>query len=112
MTDERWKEIITKIKNAFEVSVHETEELPENVGKGTVEYIEFEGPLGKMRLERTTQAVVLDKKTLGSRRIGGETAVQYVYSDDEVFHKFSALQWNDVTGEWDEMKMDRGEMIF
>ena len=89
-----------------------TEDLPEEKGPGEVEIIEFKGPLGKMKLERTTQPLVIDKKTIGSRRIGSDTAVEYIYSETEKVHKFTAYRFDPNSDNWVEMKMERDEMIF
>jgi len=112
MTDERWREIIGLVKSKFKVINQTNQDLPDEAGKGTVEILEFMGPLGQMKIERTTQLVVLDKKTFGSRRIGSTTAVEYVYSDTEVFHKFKAYQFDENDQVWVEMKMGRDDMIF
>lgn len=112
MTDEKWKDIIAKIKDGFEVVDHRTQDLPEEVGSGEVEIIEFVGPLGLMKLERTTQPLVIDKKTIGSRRIGSGTTVEYVYSDTEKVHKFNAYRFDKDGDIWVKMQMERGEMIF
>ena len=112
MTDERWQQVIGHIKDNFELLSENTENLPEEQGKGTVEIIEFNGPLGKMKLERTTQPLVLDKKTIGSRRIGSETAVQYIYSDTEKVHRFKAYNWNEDDERWVEMEMKRESNMF
>lgn len=114
MNDERWKNTIAQIKdneNLEEVD-HRTEEMPEDMGPGSVEIIEFNGPLGLMKLERTTQPLVIDKKTIGSRRIGSDTKVEYVYSETEEIHKFKVYRYDENDDNWVEMKMDRGEMNF
>lgn len=108
MTDERWQDIIGKIKDNFEFLDQRIEDLPEEMGPGSVEIIEFVGPLGKMRLERTTQPLVIDKKTIGSRRIGSDTKVEYIYSDTEKIHKFKAFKWDDDKNDWLEMEMEKG----
>ena len=112
MTDERWENIIGRIKDKFEGIDQRTEDLPEEAGPGTVEIVEFKGPLGQMKLERTTQPLVIDKKTIGSRRIGSDTTVEYIYSDTEKIHRFKAYRLDPDNEVWVEMKMDRGEMIF
>lgn len=112
MTDERWQAIIGQVKDNFEVLNHDTKDLSEDDGPGSVETIEFSGPLGKMKLERTTKPLVLDKKTIGSRRIGSDTTVEYIYSDTEKTHKFTAYKWDESDQNWLEIKTDRGEMIF
>jgi len=108
MTDEKWQDIIAKIKDNFELLDHRTQNLPQEQGRGEVEIVEFNGPLGKMKLERTTQPLVIDKKTIGSRRIGSETTVEYIYSDTEKVHKFKAFKWEEDRDNWVEMQMERG----
>jgi len=112
MNDERWQTIIGLIKDKFEVIDERTEDLPEEAGLGTKEIIEFVGPLGKMKLERTTQPLVTGKKTLGSRRIGSDTTVTYQYSDTEKTHKFKAYKYDEVNDIWVEIEKEKGDMIF
>ncbi len=102
MTPERWKNIKDEIRDSFEVldsgSYHEDEE-----GGIDTEFIEFKGPLGLMRLEFIAKPIVLDKKTTFSRRIGSETKVEYIYSEEEKSHKFKIYKWNDETDDWEEV---------
>ena len=111
MNDERWRETVNKIKDTFEVVSERQEEFGQDDGPGSVEIIEFRGPLGLMKLERTTQPLVLGKKTIGSRRIGSQVTVEYQYSDSEKVHKFKAYR-STPSGQWVEMEIDRGEMNF
>ena len=112
MTDERWEHIIGHIKDNFELIDQRTEDISEEAGGGTIEVVEFNGPLGKMKLERTTQPLVIDKKTIGSRRIGSDTTVEYVYSDTEKVHKFTVYRYDDNTDSWTEMEMKKDNMMF
>ncbi len=113
MTDEKWESIIAQIKDNFEVLDQRTEDLSDEAGPGSsVEIIEFKGPLGRIKLERTTKPLVIDKKTIGSRRIGSQTTVEYIYSDTEKIHKFNAYRFDPNNEVWVEMKMERGEMAF
>jgi hypothetical protein len=111
MTDEKWQQIKGLVKDKFKVLDERTEDLPEDGPPGTVEIIEFIGPLGKMKLERTDSPLVIDKKTIGSRRIGSETKVEYVYSDTERVHKFRAYRWNEDDGAWVEMMQMRDNFV-
>lgn len=106
MTDERWIEIKALIEDKFEV----LDTLVEEIGQdgGTVEIIEFVSPMGKIRLERTSRPLVIDKKVIGSKRIGSEHKVQFVYSDTEKVHVFKAYRWNDESNSWVEMEMEKG----
>jgi len=105
MTEERWQAIIGMVKDKFEITDEQTTELPDDEGPGEVEVIEFNGPLGQMKLTWTTRPRILDKKTLGSRRIGSETAVEYIYSDTEKTHRFKAFRWDDSSERFVEMEM-------
>lgn len=111
MNVEKWEEIKGLVKDKFVIEEEEVEEL-EDVPGGTVEYITFEGPLGRMRLEFVTKPVLLEQKTLGSRRIGSETAVQNVYSEDEFTHTFKAYQWSDTDEEWVAMEQEKNPFQF
>ncbi|OGY51329.1 MAG: hypothetical protein A3J59_02575 [Candidatus Buchananbacteria bacterium RIFCSPHIGHO2_02_FULL_56_16] len=112
MTDERWQDILGHIKDKFEVLDHRTEALAAEEGPGSIEVIEFNGPLGRMKLNRTTKPRVLGKKIIGSKRIGSDTTVEYLYSDTEKSHQFGAYRWNEDEQTWVEMAKDRDTMIF
>lgn len=103
MKKEKWLEIIGNIKDNFELLSHGSEHIDEEGGID-VEYVEFNGPMGKMKLEYITKPIIIDKKTNYSKRIGSETHIHYVYSDDEKSEKMIAYQWNDGDGVWVEMK--------
>ncbi len=102
MNDEKWENIKGRIKDDFELVEEGGKDLEES--PGYVEFVIFNGPLGKMKLERTTRPVVLDKKTIGSRRIGGDTQVEYIYSEDEFSQKFQAFKWDENQNDWIEME--------
>lgn len=102
MIPEKWTQIIGNIKDNFEVE-DEGEEQIEEEGGIDVKYIIFKGPLGRMRLEFIVRPVVLDKKTTYSKRIGSETKVDYVYSQDEKSYAMAAYKWNESENDWQEM---------
>lgn len=77
-----------------------------NPVKGKVERIEFIGPLGQMKLERTTKPKVLDKKTLYSNRAGSDMRVDYIYSPDEVVQYMKAYKWDENDEEWTEIEAE------
>lgn len=109
MTKEKWLDIKSLVDENFGIADQGQGALPEEQGPGELEYIEFKGPMGKMRLEFITRPLVLDKKTQYSRRIGSETKVEYVYSETEKTYTFNAYKWDEATGEWEEIdKNDLG----
>lgn len=99
---DKWKDILGNIKDNFQVEDEGSSHLDEEGGVD-IEYIVFKGPLGKMRLEFITKPVVLDKKTTYSKRIGSETTVDYIYSENEKTNTLNAYQWNEDSGQWIEM---------
>lgn len=105
MTQEKWDNIIGNVKDNFKVEKDGSEHLDEYGGMD-IEFIIFQGPLGRIKLEFITKPVVLDKKTNYSKRIGSETQVEYIYSKDEKSYKFIVYKWNG-----DEWKEINGEMF-
>ena len=82
MQPDRWEDVKGIIKDQFEV-IDESEGEIEDIPRSRVERMEFEGPLGKMKVEFETKPIVLDKKTTYSKRMGDTAAVEYIYSEDE-----------------------------
>ncbi|MFH1866655.1 MAG: hypothetical protein ABIJ81_01060 [Patescibacteria group bacterium] len=104
MTYERWQDITNKVKSQFQLLTEGKEPLGNSPGER--EFVEFQGPQGKMKLELVKRPVVLDKKTIYSKRIGSSTAVEYVYDDKEQTLTFHAYLWSEPAGDWQEIKAD------
>jgi len=81
MTEDRWEQIIGRIKDEFEVLSCKTIEGESE--DETVEEIIFLNSLGKMKILKTKKPRVLEEKTFYSNRIGGETKIERVYSKDD-----------------------------
>ena len=109
MNQEKWLDLKLDIKEKFGIKDEKKEEM--ELGQkedGTKfmeekEIVEFESPLGRIKLEKITKPKVLDKKTLYSRRAGSNIEVEYVYSPDETVCQFKAYKWNGEKDEWDEI---------
>lgn len=106
MRDEKWQDTVSILKDKFTVLEEGKEDLPEEVGRGFREFVIFNGPLGKMKIERTTRAVVLGKKTIGSRRMGSQASVEYLYSETEKSQKFKAYKWDEAQNDWAEITLE------
>lgn len=106
MTEEKWDQISLLIKDKFEVLAHDTEELD----PGELEYFEFEGPLGKMRLERTIRPKTEGSKMHTSTRIGAEGREEIIYSETETVSFINAFKWSDDLNDWQEI--EAGEDLF
>ena len=103
MNAEKWKEIVGRIEDSFDVLEHETEDLDPRPGR--VEFITFIGPKGRMRLERESRPRILEKKGLGSRRIGSQTSVEYIYSDSDEVDTVKAFSWDESREDWAEISL-------
>lgn len=104
MTPDKWLQIKGQIQDAFKDVEIRTQKLPEPQ-VGDMEIVSFVGALGQMKLEYITKPILLDKKTHGSRRIGSETMVDYVYSSTETSHHLKAYKWDDEQDDWVEIDM-------
>ena len=102
---EKWKNLIDDIKDKFEVEKEGEEHLEERGGID-IEFIIFKSPLGRVKLEFVTKPVVLDKKDIYSQRIGAQSNIEYVYSEDEKTTRLVAYKYNDVEKEWVEINAD------
>ncbi|MFA6533694.1 MAG: hypothetical protein WCT37_00810 [Patescibacteria group bacterium] len=102
MSPDRWEKLKGELKDKFTIIEEGTGELEGR--PGSFEFLVFDGPMGRMKLELTTQPVVLDKKTTTSRRIGASVAVEYVYSEDEFSHKLGVYKWDEGREYWEEIK--------
>lgn len=102
MTNDKWQKIKGNIMDNFAVEENGSEHIDDEGGID-IEFIEFNGPLGRIRLEYVSRPVILDKKTTYSNRIGSETKVDYVYSETERQEQMIAYKWNEAEDEWEEM---------
>jgi len=99
MNLEKWEQIKAMAKDKFDIIREAEEEGVDGIGK--VEILEFDGPLGKMKLEFITKPRILDKKTSYSNRIGSDVKVDYVYSEDEEVCELVAYKWNEAVDDWE-----------
>ena len=102
MLPEKWKSVMGHIKDNFAV-LDEGQQHLEDEGGVDIEFIEFDGPLGHMRLEYVSKPVVLDKKTHYSNRIGSETKIYYIYSEEEKSQTMTAYKWEEDQDDWVEV---------
>ena len=97
MNDDKWGEILDRVEEKFDV-VDSGKEILEDIPNAFVEFIIFDSPMGRLRLERKTSPRVLDKKTLGAQKRTMGVGVEYIYSKDEFVKTFKAFKL--VDGEW------------
>jgi hypothetical protein len=93
MTNEKWEETLRLIKEKFSVKSQSKEKIEDG---GEKEIVEFQGPLGLMRLEWLVKPKTLGFKTLYSKR--ARTAakqVKPVLSSEEKVSFVKAYVWKD-----------------
>ena len=105
MTDEKWQELVARIKSSFTVE-SETSEPIEDVPNAKVEEIVFVSPQAKMKVIRKTMPRVIDKKTVYSKRAGSEMNVQYECAKDELVSRIEIYRWDNLNENWARAEVD------
>jgi len=105
MDDERWEELVNQIELKLKIQEKKTVTGPDS--KTKIETIIFLGPEGKMKLERTSKPLVLDKKVHYSKRIGSAPSVEYIYSPTEKVQRVQLFKWSEKDHDWEEVRLDR-----
>ncbi|MCX7778946.1 MAG: hypothetical protein N2259_01750 [Patescibacteria group bacterium] len=109
MTDEKWENLIFAIEEKFGITkrVKDKIEIAKTIGGESVfgerETIEFLSPKGKMKIERVAKPKILDKKVLSTKRIGGKTAIDYIYSQEEKTYEIKLYQFEEKENNWREI---------
>lgn len=96
---DRWREVVGQIKDNFSVEEHELLDDPE-VSGGIIEFVVFNGPLGRLKLVFSNRPKVLDKKITYSNRIGSESVVEYIYSPTETVSQLLVYRWSEADDDW------------
>jgi len=104
MHEKKWDALLDKIEKLFGFLDHEIEEIPER--QMTIETAVFDGASGRMKLERTVKPLLLEKKVTFSKRIGSESDVEYIYSEDETVDIVKFYKWDKLRHEWKQIEMD------
>ena len=101
MTDEQWEETVDRAEKQFGVGERGEEALAEG---GYVAWIEFEGPQGRMKLERTVKPRLKEARMTFSKRIGSGVVVKKVYDPEAMVSFMKAYRWNEGSDDWEEMR--------
>jgi hypothetical protein len=102
MNLDKWKDIKLNIKEKFSIidSGQDSEEL-DNDHQQKIDWIEFESPVGTVRLEFISSPKVMGKNTAYSNRIGSDMKVDYIYSEDEIVNHLKAYRYNEDLDDWE-----------
>ncbi|TSA46277.1 hypothetical protein D4R52_00845 [bacterium] len=112
MTPERWETIKQSVKKQFKVEEEGAEDLLVETGEGSVkqgeaEFVIFESPLGRLKLQLQKKPKLEEKKFHYSHQQGKGARVEYKFSEDEIVLTFKAYKWDDAQDEWKEMDADK-----
>lgn len=108
MTPEKWEQVKENIDRQFTIEDQGREDLFVETGDGPVksgeaEFVVFDGPLGKMKLQFGEKPKLEDKKYHYSHRAGTAAQVEYKFSETETVHTFAVFTWDDNADEWKEI---------
>ena len=117
MIDDKWEDLKDNLRQKFEVLEELTEPdiMTDDLGneiKGTKDIVVFNGPQGKMMLTRLVRPTILDKKSHYHKTQGGGALIEYIVSETETTSKLNLYTFNDISGEWAELKTDPGRLNF
>lgn len=116
MNDEKWADIVNLIDQKFEVLDKTREEssigddFEEDKAKEVVENVFFVGPMGKMKVQRITRPIIIDKKSHYTKRMGTSAKTETIYSKNEFSHKFKAFKWDSIDNDWVEIEARNFEL--
>lgn len=116
MNDEKWLDLLDMIDEKFGVEKKDKESFTfaDDVGheyEGTVDSIYFNAPFGKIKIERVSKPLVVDKKLHYNRTAGTGAKIEYKMSDTEKTHKTTAYKLNEG-GEWEELDLPTERLTF
>lgn len=106
MNDDRWMDLVDSIEAKFRIVERGKDQIKDwdsGAPKADVEWIVFEGPSGKMKLERVSRFAITDEKVLFHRHAKG-SQIERKYSDTEKTHKVHLYKFND-RDIWEELNL-------
>ena len=115
MTEDKWQQIKENLAKNFTVEDAGSEDLLVETGEGlvkqgTAEYIIFQSPLGRVKLQFGQKPKLEEKIYHYSHRAGDAARVDYKFSESETVNTFKAFKWNDAEDDWAEI--DAGKFSF
>ena len=99
MDDERWYSLLDDLKE--KLSFEDQGEEPGDHG-ARLEWVVFRSPMGRMKLERFSKPLVLDRKYRYSKRAGTDADEEVIVSDTEKTYRVS-LYKETPGGQWQEV---------
>jgi len=109
MNDEKWGNLKFRLDEKFPDLKIEKEERNASMGMTDfteqVEALVFDGPLGKMKVERVSRPKVDDVKEHYHRR-KSDAKTEYIFSGEEMTHRVTVYRWNEPAQDWVEAEFN------
>ena len=105
MTKNKWLDLVDMVTDKFEITSNTKEGLGEET-PGEKHILEFNGPLGKIKLEFVEKPKLLEVKTLYSARAGSDIKVNKIYDEQEKVSYLNAYKWDEVKQTWENFNFD------
>lgn len=112
MTPDRWEQIKNTVKKQFPEALIGSEELfsesaEGKIAQGTAEYLVFESPIGKTKLQLQKKPKLESKKYHYSHRQGDAARVEYKFSETDLVYFLKAYLWDEMSDDWREIDANK-----
>ena len=112
MNADKWEDVKTNIERKFGILEQGREDLLVEtedglVKQGEAEFMVFETPLGKLKLQLTHKPKVENKKYHYSHRQGTAARVEYKFSDSETVSELRAFKWDEIDNDFKEIDAEK-----
>lgn len=114
MTPDKWIEARNNVKKNFTVEDEGTEDLLVDTAEGQAkqgeaEFIVFESPLGRTKLQLQKKPRLEEKKYHYSHRAGTAARIEYKFSEEDLVYTLKAYKWDEVEDDWKEIDAGKFE---
>ncbi len=109
--DRAWDRIVDAIDTKYGVTDHGRTTRPLSDKHDLTEHVSFvvfDRDGQKYKLERLVGPAVIDRKTIGSKRIGSDVRFENIYDPEETSHKTNL--YRQEAGEWTAMSPEELEL--
>jgi len=104
MNDEKWFDVVDKIKDKFEILEREKIDLDEG---GIEESIVFNSPMGKMKIVRTSSRPrVLDRRQQAGRHGIDPTEQTKNNQELKLVHQVEIFKWDNYADDWTKANLE------
>lgn len=104
MTEEKWADLVSNIKDKFKVVDHYIEDYDEGVG--SAEIYEVEHDIGRLRFIYESIPKKLETKALYSKRGDSVAALTTKYDFDDIIHSLKIERYDEGSSHWVELSAD------